>query len=268
VQHVIDHEATAGLDPAGGLRLAQDGPVATVWLARPERRNAMTPAMWDALAAVPALLGDDVRLVVVRGEGAGFCAGLDLRLASPEGVPGEGSLADFVVGDDDAVQALVERWQGAFTWLRDPRFLTVAAVHGPAVGGGFQLALAADLRIVADDARFCMREVALGLIPDLTGTKALVDAVGYSRALEICATARWVGAEEAVGIGLASLVVPLAELEGAVSDLCGAVLANSTAAVRAVKALLLEAGGRDLTGQRAAERAAQVPLLRALTGTT
>lgn len=242
--------------------------MATVLLARPERRNAMTPAMWEALAAVPDHLGPDVRVVVVRGEGAGFCAGLDLRLASPEGVPGEGTLADFVVGDDDAVAARIERWQGAFTWLRDPRFLTIAAVHGPAVGAGFQLALAADVRILADDARFCMREVALGLVPDLTGTKTLIDAVGYSRALEICATARWVGAEEAARIGLASLVVPLADLDAAVADLCAAVLANNTAAVRAVKGLLLDAGGRSLTEQRAAERAAQVPLLRDLTGAT
>jgi enoyl-CoA hydratase/carnithine racemase len=265
---VSHDESTAGLDPAGGLRLALDGPVATVWLARPERRNAMTPSMWAALAAVPGLLGPEVRVVVVRGEGAAFCAGLDLRLASPDGVPGEGALADFVGGDDAAVDAQIEQWQGAFTWLRHPRFISIAAVHGPAVGGGFQLALAADLRIVADDARFCMREVALGLIPDLTGTKALIDAVGYARALEICATARWVGAEEAARIGLAALAVPVAELDAAVADLCAALLANGAAPVRAVKALLLGAAGRDAPAQWAAERSAQLPLLRALIGTT
>jgi enoyl-CoA hydratase/carnithine racemase len=242
--------------------------VATVWLARPERRNAMTPSMWAALAAVPARLGPDVRVVVVRGEGAAFCAGLDLRLASPDGVPGEGTLADHLGDDEAGIQAKIEGWQGAFTWLRDPRFVSIAAVHGPAVGAGFQLALAADLRVVADDARFCMREVALGLVPDLTGTRSLLDAVGYSRALEICATARWVGAEEAVRIGLAALAVPAAELGDAVADLCAALLANGVAPVRAVKGLLLDAAGRTPEAQWAAERAAQVPLLRALIGGT
>ena len=260
----------AALLREGGVRVEHDGPVAAVVLARPGRRNAMTPSTWTALAAVPALLGEDVRLVVLRGEGASFCAGLDLRLfsrpgATPEGVPGEGTLADHVGGRTDAeVEAQIAAWQAAFTWLRDPRWLTVAAVQGHAVGAGFQLALAADLRVLADDARFCMREAALGLIPDLTGTKALVDCVGYARALEICATARWVGAEEAVRIGLASLAVPAAELDGAVADLCAALLANPATPVRALKALLLGAGGRDLAAQAAAERRAQVPLLRSI----
>lgn len=226
----------------------------------------MTPSMWAALAAVPAKLGEDVRLVVLRGEGASFCAGLDLRLATPDGVPGEGTLADFTVGSDDEVADRIGGWQAAFTWLRDPRWISVAAVQGHAVGAGFQLALAADLRVVAHDARFCMRETALGLVPDLTGTATLHGCVGYARALEICATARWVDAEEAVRIGLATLAVPAADLDAAVADLCAAILANPAAPVRAVKSLLLAAGGRDLAAQAAAERRTQVPLLRTLTG--
>lgn len=255
-----------GLLAAGGVRIERDGVLATVVLARPERRNAMTPSMWGALAAVPAVLGEGVRLVVLRGEGASFCAGLDLRLASPDGVPGEGTLRSFVSGSDAEVADRIAGWQAGFTWLRDPRWLTVAAVQGHAVGAGFQLALAADLRVVADDASFCMREVPLGLVPDLTGTKPLVDCVGYARALEICATGRWVGAEEAVRIGLAAVAVPRAELDGAVADLCAAVLANPAPPVAAVKELLLAAGGRDLAAQAAAERRAQVPLLRCLVG--
>jgi enoyl-CoA hydratase/carnithine racemase len=207
-----------------------------------------------------------VRLVVLRGEGASFCAGLDLRLAGPGGVPGEGTLADFSAGSDDEVADRIGGWQAGFTWLRDPRWISIAAVQGHAVGAGFQLALAADLRVIADDARFCMRENALGLIPDMTGTKTLHEAVGYSRALEICATARWVDAEEAVRIGLATLAVPAAELDAAVADLCAALLANPAAPARALRELLLAAGGRDLAAQAEAERRTQLPLLRTLAG--
>src|SRR5690606_41735581 len=102
---------------------------------------------------------------------------------------------------DDEASARIEEFQRGFTWLRDPRFVSVAKVRGHAVGAGFQLALSCDLRVVAGDVKFSMKESALGLVPDRTGTKPLVEHVGYSRALEICATARTVGAEEAVRIG-------------------------------------------------------------------
>ena len=116
----------------------------------------------------------------------------------------------------------IATWQEGFTWLRRPDIVSVAAVRGAAVGAGFQLALACDLRVLADDARFSMREPLLGLVPDLTGTKPLVELVGYSRALEICATTRWVSADEAREIGLATAVVPSEELDDAVADLVAA----------------------------------------------
>ena len=109
----------------------------------------------------------------------------------------------------------------------DPQIVSVAAVHGYAIGAGFQLALACDLRVVADDVKFCMKEPALGLVPDLAGTKPLVDLVGYSRALEICATARYVESDEARQLGIATVVVPRDELDATSTDLVEAVLANS-----------------------------------------
>jgi enoyl-CoA hydratase/carnithine racemase len=139
-------------------------------------------------------------------------------------------------------------------------------VQGVAVGAGFQLALACDLRVAAADARFAMREPALGLVPDLGGTAPLVDAVGFARALEICATARWVDAVEAERIGLVQAVVPPADLAPAVDALAGAVLANPAGAVRATRALLADAARRDRPEQRAAERSAQGDRLRALAG--
>jgi enoyl-CoA hydratase/carnithine racemase len=142
--------------------------------------------------------------------------------------------------------------------------VSVAAVQGYAIGAGFQLALACDLRVLADDARLCMKESALGLVPDLTGTKPLVESVGYARALEICATARMVGAAEAVEIGLALTAVPLAELDGTVADLAAALTAAPVGAVRETKTLLLGAAQRDLDTQRRLEREAQIRRFRQL----
>jgi enoyl-CoA hydratase/carnithine racemase len=158
----------------------------------------------------------------------------------------------------------VDRFQQGFTWLRDPRFISIAVVQGHAIGAGFQLALSCDLRVVGDDAQFVMKEPALGLVPDLTGTKPLVEIVGYPRALEICATARTVGAAEALGIGLATVVCPVAELDAALADLVGALTAPMAGAVRETKALLQAASGRSLDEQRRFEREAQVRRFREL----
>jgi enoyl-CoA hydratase/carnithine racemase len=245
---------------AAGLRLDIDDAVATVTLSRPERRNAMTPALWNGLAMIGKRLPPAVRVVVVRGAGPSFCAGIDLRMFTPEGVPGEDPP---LIAADPGFEDQVAAWQEGFTWLRDPDIVSVAAVHGHAIGAGFQLALACDLRILADDARLCMKEPALGLVPDLTGTKPLVDIVGLPRAIELCLTARTVSAAEASELRLAELVVPAADLDRAVADLTAALLATDATAARATKRLLVQASGRTLAEQAAAERHAQAALLRA-----
>ena len=250
--------------PAGaGVRFSVDGPVATVTLDRPASRNSQTPATWRALAAFGAELTDDVRVVVVRGEGPAFSAGLDRSMLDPT-TTGEETVAGLLAQDDAAISATIDDYQRGFTWLRDPRFVSIAAVQGYAIGAGFQLALSCDLRVVADDVQLCMKESALGLVPDLTGTKPLVECVGYARALEICATARMVGAAEAVEIGLALAAVPVAELDGTVTDLVAALTAPLPGAVRETKALLLGAGSRELDEQRRLEREAQVRRFREL----
>jgi enoyl-CoA hydratase/carnithine racemase len=246
------------------LALSVDGAVATVTLDRPDRRNSQTPRMWHALAEIGAALSEEVRVVVVRGAGASFSAGLDVGLLTGEGVPGEEAVSDLMHQPDDAVLHAIEGYQRGFTWLRDSRFVSIAQVHGHAIGAGFQLALACDLRVVADDATFCMKEPALGLVPDLTGTKPLVEIVGYSRALEICATARNVSADEARELGLATAVVPAAELDATTADLTEAILANAAGAVRETKALLAGAGEADLDDQRLRERQAQLRRFREL----
>lgn len=245
---------------AVGLQYAEEGAVATLTLDRPDARNAQTPRMWEAMAALGRQVSDDVRVFVVRGSGHSFSAGLDRAMLDP--TAGEGSVVGLLQHTDQEMADQIGLWQEAFTFLRDPKFVSIAAVQGYAIGAGFQLALSCDLRVVAEDAQFSMKESALGLVPDLTGTKPLVEAVGYARALEICATARMVGAAEAREIGLANLVVPAAELEGAVADLAGALTAPMVGAVRETKALLQQAAAHSLDEQRAVEREAQVRRFR------
>lgn len=220
--------------------------------------------MWLALAAIGAAVPDDVRVVVVAGEGPSFSAGLDRRMFTPEGVPGEGSLDEVFAGDDGRVASVIASYQAGFSWLRDPRFVSVAAVRGHAVGAGFQLALACDLRVVADDAQFTMAEPTLGLVPDLGGTQPLVELIGYPRALEICATGRRFSAAEAERTGLANLVVPGDQLETATDDLVAALLSTNRDAVAGTKRLLIDARSRSYDEQLQAEREIQVGRLRAL----
>jgi enoyl-CoA hydratase/carnithine racemase len=240
------------------------GPVLTVTLDRPGARNAQTPATWAALAAVGESLHPDVRVVVLRGAGASFSAGLDRAMLSPGGVPGEPGLVELAGMDADSVDRQIAQYQRAFRWWSRPEIVSIAAVQGHAVGAGFQLALACDLRVVADDARFAMRETSLGLVPDLTGTGRLVHAVGYARALEICLTGRWVAAPEAMDIGLAQLVVARDELDAAVDDLVAALTAPDAGAVRETKQLLQGASGRTPDQQQVLERQAQRRRLVAL----
>ncbi|WP_432251904.1 enoyl-CoA hydratase/isomerase family protein [Streptomyces sp. HNM1019] len=251
-----------------GVRLTVDDTVATVTLNNPAKRNAQSPALWRALAEAGKLVPGTVRIVVLRAEGKSFSAGLDRQAFTPEGFDGEPSFLDMARGSDSELDATIAGYQEAFTWWRRNDVVSIAAVQGHAVGAGFQLALACDLRVCADDAQFAMRETSLGLVPDLTGTHPLVGLVGYARALEICATGRFVHAEEAERTGLANLVVPAAELDGAVRDLAAALLAANRDALVETKALLRGAVHRTYEEQRAAERAAQARRLRDLAGLT
>ncbi|NGN64226.1 enoyl-CoA hydratase/isomerase family protein [Streptomyces sp. A7024] len=251
-----------------GVRLELDAEqaVATVTLDLPERRNAQSPAMWRALASVGRSLPGSVRVVVLRAEGKSFSAGLDRQAFTPEGFPGEPGFMELAGYSDERVDAVIAEYQEAFTWWRRNDIVSLAAVQGHAIGAGFQLALACDLRVCAADAQFAMRETSLGLVPDLTGTQPLVQLVGYARALEICATGRMVHAEEAERIGLANLVVPGEQLAGAVGDLAAALLEAPRDAVVETKALLRGALSRSFEEQRGAERGAQARRLRDLAG--
>ncbi|MFI6487789.1 enoyl-CoA hydratase/isomerase family protein [Streptomyces sp. NPDC050564] len=259
----------ASLDPVldkDGVRLTVDDAIATVTLTNPTKRNAQSPALWRALTQAGRSLPGSVRVVVLRAEGKSFSAGLDRQAFTPEGFDGEPSFIDLARGSDAELDATIAEYQEAFTWWRRSDIVSIAAVQGHAIGAGFQLALACDLRVVADDVQFAMRETSLGLVPDLTGTHPLVSLVGYARALEICATGRFVSAEEAERTGLANIAVPVEQLDDAVRDLAAALLAAPRDAAIETKALLRGAQERSYEEQRVAERAAQARRLRDLAG--
>lgn len=256
--------------PGGGVRLDRDGPVVTVTLCRPDVLNAQTPETWAALRDISRDLPGDVRVVVVRGEGRAFSAGLDRTVlagsAGAGGGPADSTFIELTRLPAERCAERIAEFQSAFTWLRRPGLLTIAAVQGHAIGAGFQLALACDLRVLADDAQLSMAEVTWGLVPDLGGTKRLVELVGYGRALELCATARRVPAAEAYAIGLANVVVPRPELDTAATDLAAALLAADPGALSEIKALLAGAADRSYREQDAAEREAQTRRLRDIAG--
>ena len=249
----------------GWVRTAREGAVLTVTLDRADQLNAQTPDTWAALREIGSRLDDEVRVVVVRGEGRAFSAGLDRTLFSPE--PGvAGGLAELGAMPPEHAEERIRGYQAGFRWLRSPGIVSIAAVQGHAIGAGAQLALACDLRVFADDAQLRLPETTLGLVPDLTGTSTLVELVGYSRAVEICLTGRAVGAAEAVSIGLATVAVPVGELDATVADLTAALLGPDPRATRETLALLRSAARSTPDQQDAAERAAQVRRLGALGG--
>lgn len=241
------------------LEVTHVGAVTHVVLADPSRHNAQTPHLWAALARTARELPTTTRVVVFRGAGRSFSAGLDLALGSPEGMAGMFGTAP----DAASIADRIATFQEAFTVWRELPVVVVAAVQGHAIGAGFQLALAADLRIAADNVSFCMGEIRLGLVPDLGGTARLVDLVGTDRALEICLTGRTIHAAEARDLGLTTLTVPRDELDDTVADLVAAVLAADPAAVATMLPLLRGARGRTAREQLRAEREAQAGIIAA-----
>jgi len=221
---------------------------------------------WAWLSRTVNALPGTVRVLVVRGEGSSFSAGLDRALFTPDGIEGiPGVLQLARMGHDEASAEIASYQHGLGVFAR-PGLVSLALVQGHAVGAGFQLSLACDVRIAASDARFTMAEVSLGLVPDLGGTKRLVELVGYSRAAEICLTGRRVDAAEAERIGLVSSVVAPDELAAAGERFVASILEKPASAVAEIKALLLAAADRSQSDQERAEREAQHRQLRVLAG--
>jgi enoyl-CoA hydratase/carnithine racemase len=211
--------------------------VADVRMNRPEKRNALDGAMFLALAeAGERLIADtSVRAVVLSGEGSAFCAGLDFgsfqQMAGGERIPGGGGNPSSMA--EGSITHLGQ--QVAWVWQEVP-VPVIAAVHGAALGGGIQVALGADIRLVHPEAQLSVRELHWGLVPDMTGTLILSRLVRPDVAKELTFTARIVSGVEAVELGLCTRLShdPRADALAMAADIAAA----SPEAIRGAKALL------------------------------
>ncbi|MBI5103941.1 MAG: crotonase/enoyl-CoA hydratase family protein [Solirubrobacterales bacterium] len=204
--------------------------VAVVTLSRPEKHNALDGAMFEGIAAAAAEVAETpgVRAVVLHGEGKSFCSGLDIASL----MSGPISLDDILERDGARRANLAQRV--ATGWIDAP-VPVIAAVHGNCFGGGLQIALGADIRIAAPDARLSVMEVKWGLVPDMGITSTLPRLVPIDVAKELTFTGRIVSGEEAAGLGLVTRVAgdPLA----AARELAAEIARRSPDAVRAAKRL-------------------------------
>ena len=230
--------------------------LSTITLSRPDKRNAINAAMFRELGDAAQLAADDpaVRAVLVRGDGPSFSAGIDLSVM--------GDLAGLVATGDDGFARFVSLAQRPFRTLALMPKPTLAAVQGHALGAGFQLALACDLRVVGHDVKFGMLEARYGLIPDLGGMHHLARLIGPGLAKELVWTTRTVEAEEAERIGVANRAVPADRLEESAVELIRAVMAHSPTAARLSKSLIDRANETPLDEEFDREAAAQAESLR------
>jgi len=232
----------------------REGHVAIVSLTRPERHNALDVEMFEALIGTAERLADEpgVRAVVLHGDGPSFCSGLDIGAIIAAG----GGLDGLI----DRVRGEVPNWfqRAAHSWLELP-MPVVAAIHGACFGGGLQIALAADVRVAAPDARLSVMEIRWGLIPDMSITRTLPRLVRSDVARELTYTGRVIDGEEARTLGVVTRVAddPL----GAALSLAAEIAERSPQAVRAAKRLYEHAWSGERTATLALEAELQLGLV-------
>lgn len=209
------------------IQLDRFGPIATVWLDRADKRNAMDGAMMTELGAVFDTIGADrtVRVVVLRGRGSVFSSGIDHALLAE--VFGKTQGTPFL--------HLHHQLQDVFHRLSRLHQPVIAALHGACVGMALELALAADIRIAGSDCVLGLPEIAFGLVPDVGGTTRLVRAVGEPRARELILTGRMVKAPTAERYGLVHEVA--ADLDARVASRADQLVGHAPAALALAKTL-------------------------------
>ncbi|UCD38064.1 MAG: enoyl-CoA hydratase/isomerase family protein [Fidelibacterota bacterium] len=224
------------------LHLGRAGWIATLTLSRPPM-NALSREMVKELAkSAEVLAGDEgVSVVLIRSDQRHFCVGADLK--EREGI------------EDEQVTEVVSAIRDCFNAIAHLPQPTIAAVHGSAVGGGAELALACDLRIIAEDARFGFSEVSLGIIPGAGGTQHLPRLIGPSRAKELIFSAKILNGLECREWGLADRVVPAAELDHQAARFAAELSINAPLALRAAKRAILR--GLELPWEEALEAEGQ-----------
>lgn len=237
----------------------EDG-IADVKLARQLRMNSLDTAMFGALAKAIAILNDasDVRVVILSGEGRGFCAGLDRSLFSSMAGLSDVALPSYLSDELARTHGDANLQQHVVTGWRDLPMPVIAAVHGAALGGGCQIPLGADLRYVAPDAKLAFMEIQWGLVPDMGLTMLAPGIIRDDIVRELVYTGRSFDGREAEAIGYATRVCddPLAEAFA----MARMIAAASPAAIRAAKRLAGMPHGRDRAAMLLAESAEQTRL--------
>jgi enoyl-CoA hydratase/carnithine racemase len=248
----------ASSSPDGRVTIAVSEGVAEVTLNRPDKLNALDPAMFEAIIAAGERLSSasGLRAVVLTGAGKGFCAGLDKEtfasIAAGGTRPTLGDLAKRTHG-------IANSWQqAAYVWRTLP-VPVIAAIHGVALGGGFQIALGADIRYVAPDARLSILEIKWGLVPDMAGIALMRELTRADVIRELAMTGRVFSGADALAYGFATGLHadPLAAARATAREIAG----RSPDAVRALKRLLNLASDADTKAILLAESKEQAALI-------
>jgi enoyl-CoA hydratase len=218
------------------LSIEKKGAVGTLWLDRPEKRNAMTSEMWTALPAAVAALGNDpdIRAVVLAGRGKSFCVGLDL-MALSEITPSEAEQTSRAAANLQQIE-VTRGFQSAISSIAQCPVPVIAAVQGHCLGGGIDLITACDIRLASTDATFSVRETRVGIVADVGTLQRLPKVVTSGHVAELAYTGRDIDAARAEKIGLVNDVYPDADaVLTAAYELAEEIAANSPLAVRGTK---------------------------------
>lgn len=222
------------------LEVEFEGGFAFLWLARPEKLNALHRPLWEEIpAAVAALDADEsVRAIVLAGRGKAFCAGIDLVDHAPA-LAGGGSLSGkgkSPVGKRRALLADIKRYQHTASCLAQAAKPVIAAIHGACLGAGMDLATACDIRIASTEATFSVRETRVAMVADVGVLQRLPRIVGEGAARDLVLTARDIDAARALEIGLVTEVLPdSVELLGRARELAAGIADLSPLAVQGAK---------------------------------
>ncbi len=220
--------------------------VATVWLDRAEKLNAMNLPFWEDFPRVMESLGDDgdVRVVVVAGRGRAFSVGIDLALFGDLGISAEGPSTSPAAKNMTFYRAL-KRMQATMTAAERCPKPVIAAIHGYCLGGAVDLITACDIRVASEDAVFSVRETKLGMVADVGTVQRLPRILAPGHAAELLYTGKDITAARAREIGLVNDVHPdFDTLHKAVRELAAEIAANSPLAVQGLKAVLHAGEGR------------------------
>lgn len=197
-------DETADVTSTGNITLRDSGNRLDIVIDRPDHRNSLDYDTWDEIDQAMRMVKNDdrFRVVTLTGAGTAFCAGVDFKW-----------IGDSLGVEKDQYPSFIRRWADTADHFERVAQPTIAAINGPAIGAGFEIALACDLRIASDRAIFAMPQMRMGIVPDVGGTSRLGRIAGVSMAKDLILTSRIIGAEEALAMGIVSRVVPHDDLD-------------------------------------------------------